>query len=164
MLGYYLTQNGLENKIALTNDVKSGLPPFRPPQFSWNNRTFGETFLTVSSSVPFLVLVSSLEAIAVAKTFSAQSHYKIIPSQELIALGMANIATSFFQGYPITGSFTRSALASQSGVRTQMSCVWTGAFVLMATAVISQVRRFWELIPHTTSVFLSPLSSIPDVI
>ncbi|OQV12725.1 Sodium-independent sulfate anion transporter [Hypsibius exemplaris] len=143
VLGYIAVNFGFGDKLVLTGAVKSGLPPFELPKFAWGNRTFIDTLAIVGPSVPFLILVGSLEAITVAKVFSAQYHYRIIPSQELVALGLANIVGSFFHAYPITGAFSRSALAAQSGVRTQMGSAWTSAFVLLAMAVISPA--FWYI-------------------
>ncbi|OWA55620.1 putative Sodium-independent sulfate anion transporter, partial [Hypsibius exemplaris] len=121
-LGYYVSG---ANRITLTNDVKSGVPPFRLPELAWNNQTALERATDIGPSLPFLILFCSLDAISIAKSFATQFHYKIIPSQELIAQGIANIAGSFVGAFPVTGSFTRSALLSQSGVRTPMGGVWS---------------------------------------
>ena len=54
--------------------------------------------------------------------------YKIDANQELIAIGIANIAGSFVSAYPVTGSFSRTAVNSQSGVRTPAGGIFTGVF------------------------------------
>ena len=56
-----------------------------------------------------------------SSAFARVNNYKIIPTQELVALGMANIAGSFVSGYPVTGSFSRTAVNSQSGVKTPLA-------------------------------------------
>ena len=65
--------------------------------------------------VPLLVFITS---IACGKAFSRKNNYKIDPTQELIALGMANVLGSFVSSYPITASFSRTAINSQCGVKT----------------------------------------------
>ena len=85
ILGYIAVTHDFGDKIVLVGQVKAGLPTFQAPQFAWGNRTFTDTLKIVAPSVPFIILVASLEAITVAKVFSAQFHYRIIPSQELIA-------------------------------------------------------------------------------
>jgi sodium-independent sulfate anion transporter 11 len=60
------------------------------------------------------------------------NNYKIVPSQELISLGVANTVGSCFGAYPSTGSFSRSALASKSGVRTPLSGIATAVVVIVA--------------------------------
>jgi SulP family sulfate permease len=47
--------------------------------------------------------------------------YRVVPNQELIALGITKIGGSFFQGYPTTGSFVRSAINDDAGAKTGIS-------------------------------------------
>jgi sodium-independent sulfate anion transporter 11 len=58
--------------------------------------------------------------------------YKINPNQELIAIGVTNIVGSFLGAYPATGSFSRSALKSKSGVRTPAAGIVTALVVIVA--------------------------------
>lgn len=53
-------------------------------------------------------------------------------TQELYAIGIANVASSFFQSFPITGSLSRSAVINSSGVRTPLSGLYTGLLVIAA--------------------------------
>ena len=73
---------------------------------------------TYGSGLIIVPLISFMEAIAIGKAFSRINNYKIVPTQELIALGVANILSSFVSAYPVTGSFSRTAVNSQSGVKT----------------------------------------------
>lgn len=71
-------------------------------------------------------------------SFSARrNEYKIDPSQELIALGIANTISSFFHSYPVTGSFSRTAINSQSGARTPASGICTGLLVILAIVALT---------------------------
>ena len=63
-------------------------------------------------------LICFLESIAIAKAFARKNKYRVNPSQELIALGIANCMSSFVSSYPVTGSFSRTAVNAQSGVAT----------------------------------------------
>ena len=58
--------------------------------------------------------------------------YVINPNQELIAIGVTNTVGSCFGAYPATGSFSRSALKSQSGVRTPAAGILTAIVVIVA--------------------------------
>lgn len=53
-------------------------------------------------------------------------------TQELIAIGTANIVNSFAQGYPGTGAISRGAVNNASGVRTPLGNLYTGILVLFA--------------------------------
>jgi solute carrier family 26 (sodium-independent sulfate anion transporter), member 11 len=60
--------------------------------------------------------------------------YSIIvnESQEFIAIGITNALGSFFHAYPATGSFSRTAIKSKSGVRTPFAGVFSGILVIIA--------------------------------
>jgi sodium-independent sulfate anion transporter 11 len=64
--------------------------------------------------------------------FGRLNGYKINPNQELIAIGVANTVGACFGAYPSTGSFSRSALKSKSGVRTPLAGIITAAVVIVA--------------------------------
>ena len=65
-------------------------------------------------------MIGFLESVAIAKAFARKNKYKVDPSQELIALGLANFIGAFCSAYPVTGSFSRTAVNSISGVATPL--------------------------------------------
>ncbi|KAI8796923.1 sodium-independent sulfate anion transporter, partial [Biomphalaria glabrata] len=67
------------------------------------------------------------------------NRYKLDPSQELLSYGVANVLTSFFQGYPITGTFARTAINSQCGVKTTLGCTFTGVIVIIGLAFMTPI-------------------------
>ncbi|GBC00661.1 hypothetical protein RclHR1_03930011 [Rhizophagus clarus] len=73
-----------------------------------------------------------LEHIAIAKSFGRINDYKINESQEIIAIGVTNVVGSFFHAYPATGSFSRTAIKSKSGVRTPLAGVFSAILVIIA--------------------------------
>ena len=73
-----------------------------------------------------------IEATAASQTLARRSGDRLNPNQEFFGQGMANIAAGLFSGYPCSGSFTRSALAQQSGARTHLTGVITGIAILGA--------------------------------
>lgn len=86
----------------------------------------------LASELPIATIVLLLEHIAIAKSFGRINDYKINPNQELIAIGATNLVGHFFQAYPATGSFSRTALKAKCGVRTPLSGMFTGICVLVA--------------------------------
>lgn len=64
--------------------------------------------------------------------FGRVNGYKINPNQELIAIGVTNTVGTVFGAYPATGSFSRSALKSKSGVRTPAAGILTAVVVIVA--------------------------------
>ncbi|MGH8729007.1 MAG: SulP family inorganic anion transporter [Burkholderiales bacterium] len=104
--------------------IPRGLPDFGFPEFNWTAIT------ALFSSALVITLVGFMEAISVAKTMAAKTKERIDPNQELIGQGLANLAGSFSQTFPVSGSFSRSAINLQTGAVTGISSVFTGLIVL----------------------------------
>ena len=79
-----------------------------------------------------IAFISFMESIAVAKTLAVHHGYEVEAGQELVSLGLSNFAGSFFSAYAAAGAFSRSAVASGSGARTQAAAMISSA-VLAAT-------------------------------
>ena len=77
-----------------------------------------------------LALIAFLEAISIAKAIELKEKKETVdPNQELIALGAANVFGSFFQTYPTTGGFSRTAVNHQSGAKTGMAALISALLV-----------------------------------
>jgi SulP family sulfate permease len=76
-------------------------------------------------------LVGFMEAISIAKAIAAKTKDKIDPNQELIGQGLSNIVGAMTQAFPVSGSFSRSAVNINAGAKTGMSSVITAVFVLL---------------------------------
>ncbi|XP_061175475.1 sodium-independent sulfate anion transporter-like [Saccostrea echinata] len=131
-----LISQGKNNTLSITGNIKPGLPDFKPPDFSYSkdNITFStnDVFSDIGAGFGIVPLLGLVELIAIGKAFARQNNYKIFPSQELIAIGLANIISSFVGSYPVTGSFSRTAVNSQSGVKTPASGIFTGVLIVLA--------------------------------
>lgn len=103
--------------------IPQGLPQFKIPQFDFN------IVRDIASFIVIISLLGLLEAISIAKAMAAKSGQSWNVNQELIGQGLANLLGSFFQSYPVSGSFSRSAVNFQLGAVTGISSVITGLFV-----------------------------------
>lgn len=153
IVAYIFHING-SDPFRLTGSIKEGLPEFLipPTQSELNGEVyhFIDMVRALGLSLITLPLVSILESVAIAKAFSKG---KIVDAtQEMIALGLCNIASSFFQSIPITGSFTRTAVNHNSGVKTPLGGVVTGCLVLLALGLLTSTFYF---IPKTTLAAVS---------
>ncbi len=106
--------------------VPRGLPEFKMPHFTWDG------FLSVLSAAIVISLVGFMEAISIAKAMAAKTKDRLDPNQELVGQGLANIIGSFSQSYPVSGSFSRSAVNLNAGAKTGMASVFTALIVLVA--------------------------------
>jgi len=83
-----------------------------------------------------------MESIAIAKSLAAKHKYETIPGQELFALGIANIVGSFTSSYPVTGSFSRSAVNNMTGGKTNLSGAITGFLVVLVLMFFTAPFKF----------------------
>ncbi|XP_055351370.1 sodium-independent sulfate anion transporter-like isoform X2 [Paramacrobiotus metropolitanus] len=144
-VSYLLSVNG-RNVLSVTREVRGGVPMLKMPEFAWGNHTVMETFLTALPGIPMIVLVGSLECIAVARALALHFHYRIDSTQEFVALGASNMCCAFFHGMPVSGSFARSAFKAQLGVRTTMGSTWTGVCVLFTITLFSPALNTTRII------------------
>ncbi len=104
--------------VAILGLVPEGLPSFEVPSLSMTDL---QQILPLAVTI---CVISFIESIAISNTIAAKHKtYKIDPNQELIALGMTKLGGAFFQAFPTTGSFTRSAINNEAGAKTGLSSI-----------------------------------------
>ena len=111
---------------AVVGAIPPGLPAFRFPSFDFT------VFLQLLGSAIAISLIGFMEAISIAKAMAARTRQHLDANQELIGQGLANTVGSLFQSYPVSGSFSRSAVNIDAGAVTGLSSVVTGLVVLIA--------------------------------
>ena len=112
--------------VKIVGEVPQGLPILQVPQLETDSLS---KLLPIALTIS---LVSFMESIAVAKAIQAKhKDYKVIPNQELIALGLSNIGGAFFQSYPVTGGFSRTAVNDQSGAKTGMASIISAVLIIL---------------------------------
>jgi len=106
--------------------IPRGLPSFSLPLIDYH---------IVSHLLPFAIIIALLgfmEAISVAKAMAAITGQRLDPNRELVGQGLANICGAVSKSYPISGSFSRSAVNLQSGANSSLSSVFTSLTVVVA--------------------------------
>ena len=111
--------------VATVGTLPEGLPT---PELPWTG---------ISDVVPLLVaavgitLVSLTDTIALSTSFNARRGEEVKPNQEMIGIGTANVAAGLFQGFAISSSSSRTAVAEQSGAKTQLTGIVGAAVVVL---------------------------------
>ncbi|XP_073876934.1 sodium-independent sulfate anion transporter isoform X3 [Macaca fascicularis] len=112
--------------FILTGETAEGLPPVRTPPFSVTTAngtiSFTEMVQDMGAGLAVVPLMGLLESVAVAKAF-----------------GLTNVLGSFVSSYPVTGSFGRTAVNSQSGVCTPAGGLVTGVLVLLSLGYLTSL-------------------------
>ena len=123
---------GLEARgVAVVGDIPQGLPALSLPVMDMDLiRTLAVPALLIS-------LVGFVESVSVAQTLAARRRQRIVPDQELIGLGAANIASALSAGSPVTGGFARSVVNFDAGARTPAAGVFTAVGIALAALFLT---------------------------
>lgn len=124
--------------VSILGEIPTGLPEFIIPSFDVG------LIKDLSGLALTLALIGFMEAISIAKSIEIKhSDYKVKPNKELIALGFGNIVGSFFQTYPATGGFARTAVNDQAGAKTPLSSLI--AALIIAISLLFLTPAFYYL-------------------
>ncbi|MCA9972403.1 MAG: STAS domain-containing protein [Anaerolineales bacterium] len=86
--------------------------------------------------------IGLVETIAIARSIATQTGQRLDSNQEFVGQGMANLAAGLFSGYPIAGSFSRSAVNVESGAKTPMAAIFSAIFVLLAMFLLAPLAAY----------------------
>jgi SulP family sulfate permease len=86
--------------------------------------------------------ISLVEAVAISRSIASQSGQQLDSNQEFIGQGLANLVTGFFSGFPVSGSFTRTAVNYNAGAKTSVSSIISGIFILISMLVIAPLATY----------------------
>ena len=124
--------------VSILGEIPTGLPKFVIPSFD------AELIQDLSGLALTLALIGFMEAISIAKSIEIKhNNYKVKPNKELIAIGFSNIVGSFFQTYPATGGFARTAVNDQAGAKTPLSSLI--AALIIAISLLFLTPAFYYL-------------------
>lgn len=126
-LGLNLTQAG----VKIVGTIPQNLPPLALPNLDLGNwsAVLGAAFL--------IALISFVESISIAQSLAAKRKERVEPDKELIALGTANMMASFAGGYPVAGSFSRSAIKYDAGAETQAANLFTALAIALVALYLT---------------------------
>ena len=142
---FSLDQHGLKT----VGIIPTGLPSFHFP--TWN-------FDLVQKLLPsafIIAMISFVESLAIAQATALQKRDDLNSNQELIALGLANIAAGINMGFAVSGSLSRTVVNSDAGAKTPMSGVISS---LLMIAVSLYFTSFFQNLPLTilaATIFVS---------
>jgi high affinity sulfate transporter 1 len=141
--------------VSLVGTLPSGFPPL--------------TFPSPVSDLPLLiagglgiVLVALTDTISTASAFAARTGQEVNGDGEMIGIGAANVAAGFFQGFPVSTSGSRTAVAEQAGAKTQVTGL-VGAVTIVLMLVL--VPGLLSKLPNATlaAVVIAASLSLADI-
>lgn len=148
---------GLETHGVDTIGVlPQGFPPFSIPSVSWHDLP------PLALGAIAIAVVALADTMSTASSFAARRGERVRGNQEMVGIGAANIAAGLFQGFPVSTSGSRTAVANQAGARSQFTGV-VGAAVI--TLVLVFATSLMEFVPQPTlgAVVIAAALSLADV-
>lgn len=140
--------------VAIVGRVPSGLPPLTLPSFSTD--IWGQLFMAAL----LISVIGFVESISVAQTLAARKRQRIVPDQELVGLGTANIAAAFSGGYPVTGGFARSVVNADAGAQTPAAGAFTAIGILLAAMYLTPLLYFLPKATLAATIIIAVLSLV----
>ncbi|WP_406053973.1 SulP family inorganic anion transporter [Kribbella sp. NBC_00889] len=136
--------------------LPQGFPPFTVPAVSWDDLP------------PLLIGAFAIAVVALADTMSTASAFaarkgdRVRGNQEMVGIGAANIAAGFFQGFPVSTSGSRTAVAEQAGSRSQVTGIVGAA---MITVVLVFATSLMQYVPQPTlgAIVIAAALSLADI-
>jgi SulP family sulfate permease len=140
--------------VKVVGDIPQSLPPFTVPLF--------DADLWQRLAVPALLLsiIGFVESVSVAQTLAAKKRQRIVPDQELIGLGAANVAAAFSGGYPVTGGFARSVVNFDAGAETPAAGAFTAIGILLAALFLTPLLASLPIATLAGTIIVAVLSLV----
>ena len=144
----------LHNKVAVVGVVPVGFPALSLDFIDL------QKWRLLLPGAAFIALIAYVESVAIAKVTANLRGEKIVPNQELIALGVANLATAISGGMPVAGGFSRTMVNFSAGARTQMAMLIAAGILALAVIFFSP---WFENIPKAALAAIILVAIIPLV-
>jgi SulP family sulfate permease len=126
--------------VKTVGNVPGGLPGFSLPHFD------PAQWLKLFPTALAIFFIGYMESISVARYVAVKEKYEVDANSELRGLGLANIISSLFSGYIVTGGFSRTAVNYQAGAKTGLASIITSVVVMLTLLVLTPLFYY---LPNT---------------
>jgi sulfate permease, SulP family len=146
--------------LKIVGEVPSGVNILRIPSFRW---PMGQFF---ADTVP-VTLIAFMESYSIARNLAAQKNqlHTLSATQEMWGNGLGNLAACISSGYPVSGSFSRSALNAAAGARTPLARMITLTSLCIVLSSMTSALRFVPQAALSAVIFvaISNLINLSDI-
>lgn len=157
---------GLDQQgVKIVGDIPAGLPQFR-----WTGNELASLSLADGRQLVRLAsacfLLSYIESVSSARTFALQHRYDVSPRQELLGIGAASLLAGLFQGFPVAGGLSQSAVNERGGAKTPLSLVFASAAIACVLLFLTGLFRTLPdaVLAAVVLVAVSGLIDVPELL
>jgi len=123
--------------VYVISQLPRSLPPLvKLPLF--NLSLIGQ----LSTGVLAVGAISLVESVAISRSIASHSGQQLDSNQEFIGQGLSNLVTGFFSGFPVSGSFTRTAVNYDAGAKTSIASLISGIFILLSMVILAPLAAY----------------------
>ncbi|WP_394428748.1 SulP family inorganic anion transporter [Streptomyces sp. SGAir0957] len=145
-----------EHGVRTVGRLPEGLPPFTVPHIGWDDVG------PLCAGALGIALVSLADTISNASAFAARTGQEVRGNDEMIAIGTANAAAGLFQGFPVSTSGSRTAVAERAGAKSQVTGVVGAALILLMLVLLPGLFRDLPQ-PALAAVVITASLSLADL-
>jgi high affinity sulfate transporter 1 len=149
---FHLADHG----VSLVGVLPKGFPPLTIPSVRLSD--LGPLFAGALG----IALVSLADTISTASAFAARTGQEVRGNAEMIGIGAANLAAGLFQGFPVSTSGSRTAVAERSGAKTQLTGVIGAALIILMIVLVPGLFRNLPQ-PALAAVVITASLSLADI-
>ena len=145
-----------DHDVDTVGVLPQGFPPFTIPSVGWSDLP------PLLAGAVAIAVVALADTMSTASAFAARKGDRVRGNQEMVGIGAANIAAGFFQGFPVSTSGSRTAVAEQAGSRSQVTGI-VGAAVI--TVVVVFATSLMQYVPQPTlgAIVIAAALSLADI-
>ena len=146
--------------VSLVGELPQGFPPLTLPAIGWS-----DVAPLVAGAVA-IALVALADTMSTASAFAERTGQEVHGNQEMIGIGTANLAAGLFQGFPVSTSGSRTAVAERAGARTQLTGVTGAALIIVMIVFLPGLFRDLPQAALAAVVITAALSlaDVPSVV
>ena len=145
-----------EHGVSLVGVLPRGFPPLTIPRVRLADLG------PLAAGAAGIALVSLADTISTASAFAARTGQEIRGNQEMTGIGVANLAAGLFQGFPVSTSGSRTAVAERSGAKTQLTGVTGAALIIVMIVLVPGLFRNLPQ-PALAAVVITASLSLADI-
>jgi high affinity sulfate transporter 1 len=145
-----------EHGVSLVGVLPRGFPPLTIPRVRLADLG------PLAAGAAGIALVSLADTISTASVFAARTGQEIHGNEEMTGIGAANLAAGLFQGFPVSTSASRTAVAERSGAKTQLTGVTGAALIILMIVLVPGLFRNLPQ-PALAAVVITASLSLADI-
>jgi high affinity sulfate transporter 1 len=145
-----------ERGVSLIGVLPQGFPPLTIPTVRWSDLG------PLAAGALAIALVSLADTISTSSSFAQRTGQEVHGNQEMLGIGAANLAAGLFQGFPVSTSASRTAVAERAGARTQLTGVVGAVLIVLMILFLPGLFRNLPQ-PALAAVVITASLSLADL-